>query len=65
MVQAAAALADTIGLEELTLADLAARLNVRVPSLYNHVAGLAGLRREIRLLALAELSARLQRAALA
>ena len=64
VVHAAAALADTIGLEEVTLADLAARLKVRVPSLYNHVAGLAGLRRELSLLALEELSARLQRAAL-
>lgn len=49
VVQAAAALADSHGLEALTLAQLAAELEIKVPSLYNHVAGLAGLRRELAL----------------
>ena len=44
VVRAAAALADAEGLERLTLARLAQRLNVRTPSLYAHVAGLEDLR---------------------
>ncbi len=52
VVQAAAALADTIGLEEVTLAALASHLKVRTPSLYNHIEGLPGLRRELALLAI-------------
>jgi AcrR family transcriptional regulator len=62
VVQAAAALADTGGLEEVTLAELAARLKVRTPSLYNHIAGLPGLRRELALLGTRELGARIGRA---
>lgn len=44
LVLAAAELADTQGLEEVTLSALAAKLGVRPPSLYNHINGLAGLR---------------------
>lgn len=60
VVEEAAALADEVGLENLTLSILADRLEVRSPSLYNHVEGLAGLRRELSLLAanaIADLSA--------
>ena len=64
VVQAAAALADTAGLSQLTLADLAARLGVRTPSLYNHVAGLPGLHRDLALLGARELGARMGRAAI-
>ena len=64
VVEAAAALADEEGTgEELSLARLAERLGVRKPSLYNHVAGLSGLRRELALLGLQELGWRLSRAA--
>lgn len=49
MVQAAAAIADSEGLEQLTLARVAERLDVKVPSLYNHVDGLPGLRRALAL----------------
>ena len=59
VVEAAASLADEVGLENLTLSILADRLGVRSPSLYNHVEGLTGLRRELSLLAantIAELS---------
>jgi AcrR family transcriptional regulator len=62
VVQAAAALADSGGLAQLTLADLAARLGVRTPSLYNHVAGLPGLHRDLALLGTRELVVRLSRA---
>src|SRR6476469_2268946 len=64
VVQAAAALADTTGSGQLTLADLAARLGVRTPSLSNHVAGLPGLRGDLSLLGTRELGARLSRAAI-
>src|SRR6476659_4677446 len=64
VVQVAADIADARGLEQVTLADLAARLGVRTPSLYNHVAGLPGLRRDLALLGTRELCARLSRAAI-
>ena len=64
VVQAAAALADTAGIDQLTLADLAVRLGVRTPSLYNHVAGLPGLHRDLALLGTRELCARLSRVAI-
>jgi AcrR family transcriptional regulator len=63
VVEVAAALADEEGLEGVTLAELASRLGVRTPSLYNHVAGLEGLRRELALLGTRELARRLGRAA--
>ena len=63
VVEAAASLADEEGLEGVTLAELASRLGVRTPSLYNHVAGLEGLRRELALLGTRELGRRLGRAA--
>ncbi|GGF62768.1 TetR family transcriptional regulator [Paenibacillus albidus] len=44
LVIAAAELADEQGMEEVTLAALAAKLGVRSPSLYNHINGLQGLR---------------------
>jgi AcrR family transcriptional regulator len=62
VVQVAADIADARGLEQVTLADLATRLGVRTPSLYNHIAGLPGLRRDLALLGTRELSARLSRA---
>jgi AcrR family transcriptional regulator len=49
VVQAAAEIADADGFDQLTLARVAERLDVRVPSLYNHVDGLPGLRRAMAL----------------
>jgi AcrR family transcriptional regulator len=43
VVAAAARLADDVGLNDLSLAALAAKLGVRVPSLYKHVGGLDDL----------------------
>ena len=63
VVRAAAALADERGMDALTLADLAAHLGIRTPSLYNHIAGLDGLRRDLALLGVRELTARLTHAA--
>lgn len=62
VIQAAADLADAEGMEQLTLARLAERLGIRTPSLYNHVASLAGLRRDLALLGMQALNARLTRA---
>jgi AcrR family transcriptional regulator len=59
---AAAELADAGGLEDLTLARLAARLNVRAPSLYAHVDGLPDVRRRLAARGARELGAALQKA---
>lgn len=64
IVRAAGELADEIGLDKLTLSTVADHLGVRTPSLYNHIEGLNGLRRELSLLGMLELDRRLQRAAL-
>lgn len=61
---AAAALADEVGWDRLTLAALADRLGVRLPSLYKHIDGLDGLRRDVAVLALGELADRMSAAAL-
>jgi AcrR family transcriptional regulator len=64
VVQTAADLADALGdLNRLTLAEVAAKLGIRIPSLYNHVDGLAGLRREVALLGLRELTEAIQSSA--
>jgi AcrR family transcriptional regulator len=63
VVEAAGALADERGLEDLSLTDLAGRLGVRKPSLYNHLAGIEDLRRELALAGLQELGRSLSRAA--
>lgn len=62
VVAAAAEIADADGLEAATFARLAARFGMRPPSLYNHVAGSEGLRRELALLGLRELIADMTRA---
>lgn len=64
VVRAAAGLADERRDGEAPLGELAARLGVKTPSLYNHVAGHEGLRQELALLGLRELATRLTRAAL-
>ena len=64
IVQAAARLADEAGGQEVTLAELAAHLGVRTPSLYNYIAGQEGLRCELAVLGTRELATRLSRAAI-
>jgi AcrR family transcriptional regulator len=59
VVDAAAALADESGADGLTLAALAADLGVRSQSLYAHVDGLDGLRRDLAVHAQQELAGRL------
>jgi AcrR family transcriptional regulator len=62
VVRAAAKIADDKGWDALTLAEVAAKLRIRPPSLYNHIGGMTGLRRELGLLAARELGAALARA---
>jgi AcrR family transcriptional regulator len=62
VIEEAVKLVDEEGLEQLALGRLAERLGVRVPSLYNHVAGQAGLRRDLALYCLRELLGHLTRA---
>src|SRR6266704_27451 len=59
VVEGAVKLVDEEGIEQLTLGRLAERLGVRTPSLYNHVAGLPGLKHELMLYCLHDLLARI------
>ncbi len=63
ILRAAGEIADREGLERLSLARLAERLGVRPPSLYNHIAGLDGVRRGLALEGARALAGRLARAA--
>lgn len=63
VVEAAAKLVDEEGIEQLTLGRLAERLGVRTPSLYNHVAGLPGLKHDLALYCLRDMLDRSTRAA--
>jgi AcrR family transcriptional regulator len=47
ILEAAGELADHYGMQEVTLANLAKRLNIRPPSLYNHFDGLPGLKKKL------------------
>ena len=62
VVEAAIELVDREGVGALTLGEVARGLNVRTPSLYNHVDGLPGLRREMRIRGAGMLAARLDAA---
>ena len=63
VVQAAADLVNAEGLEALSISRLAEKLGVQAPSLYNHVRGLPGLRRELALMGHRILAERLAEAA--
>lgn len=63
MVDEAAALADEVGLEQVSFAALAKRLGISAPALYKHVDGLDQLRRDLTLLGLTELWTRVGAAA--
>jgi AcrR family transcriptional regulator len=52
---AAAELADQFGMQEVTLANLAKKLGIRPPSLYNHFDGLGGLRKKLAIYGLDQL----------
>jgi len=63
VVDTAVDLLDGQGPHALSLAAIARQLGVRTPSLYHHVEGLDGLRREVRLRGVERLGDTLQRAA--
>src|SRR6266487_5960118 len=62
VVEAAARLVDEEGIEQLSLGRLAERLGIRTPSLYNHVAGLPGLKHDLALYCLRDVLNHLLRA---
>jgi AcrR family transcriptional regulator len=62
VVDVAAGIADAEGLDAVTLARVAGELDVRAPSLYNHVAGRADLLRAIAVLGVRELTVALREA---
>ena len=64
VVEAAAELVDEEGFDQLSLGRLAERLGVRTPSLYNHVAGLPGLKHDLALYCLRDLLDHLTRVAI-
>lgn len=65
VIAEAAALVDEIGIDALTLAALAQRLHVRSPSLYAHIEGLEGLRRDLSLMAVQRLGEKIRSSVLA
>lgn len=64
IMQVATEIADTQGLEGVTLASLAKKLKIRPPSLYNHIDGLQGLRTKLAIHGLGELKKHLMNAAI-
>jgi AcrR family transcriptional regulator len=64
VVQAASDLLNSEGLGALSLNRLAEKLDIRTPSLYNHVDGLPGLMRELSILNARNLADRLSDAAI-
>jgi len=64
VVQAAARLVDTAGLDALSISRLAHGLGIQAPSIYNHVGGLPGLRRELALAGYRDLARHLGDAAI-
>jgi len=56
VTEAGAALADEIGLSQLSMSVVAERLGVKTPSLYKHVDGLADLTHRIAILAASEVA---------
>ena len=62
VIEAAAKLVDEEGIAQLSLGHLAERLGIRTPSLYNHVAGLPGLKHDLAIYCLRDLIDRITRA---
>ncbi|EZP78755.1 MULTISPECIES: TetR/AcrR family transcriptional regulator [Anoxybacillaceae] len=64
ILQTATEIADKDGLDAVTLATLAKKLGVRPPSLYNHIEGLHGLRKQLAVYGLEQLYNTLAQAAI-
>ncbi len=63
VIAEAVGLCDEHGWDAVTLAAVAARLGIRIPSLYNHVDGLPGLRQQMALWGVRQLGGGMRRAA--
>ncbi|PLS03124.1 TetR/AcrR family transcriptional regulator [Neobacillus cucumis] len=63
ILEAAGDIADQQGMAEVTLANLAKKLGIRPPSLYNHFDGLPGLRKKLAIHAINQLYENLSDAA--
>jgi AcrR family transcriptional regulator len=63
ILQVSIAIADQQGLDAVSLASVAAELGIKIPSLYNHVAGLSGLRYQMSLWAAHRFEDKMRRAA--
>lgn len=64
VIKAAADLADREGFEKVTLSAVADKLKVRTPSLYNHVEGLPGLKKELACYAIKQMKEEMVKAAI-
>lgn len=64
ILEAAGELADQQGIQEVTLANLAKKLNIRPPSLYNHFDGLPGLRKKLAIFGIEKLYGNLAQVAI-
>jgi AcrR family transcriptional regulator len=64
ILQTATEIADKDGLDAVTLATLAKKLGIRPPSLYNHIDGLHGLRKQLAVYGLEQLYNTLAQAAI-
>ncbi len=60
IIQTAAKIVDDEGVEAITLANLARKLSVKPPSLFNHINGLPSIKRELSLYGLKLLFAKLE-----
>jgi AcrR family transcriptional regulator len=63
VIDEAEVLADSVGIDQLSLTAIAAKVGVRVPSLYKHVSSLGELQRQVALRARSELTEELSRSA--
>jgi AcrR family transcriptional regulator len=64
ILQTATEIADKDGLDAVTLATLAKKLGIRPPSLYNHIEGLHGLRKQLAVYGLEQLYKTMAQAAI-
>ncbi|MFV8827696.1 TetR/AcrR family transcriptional regulator [Alkalihalobacterium sp. APHAB7] len=63
IVKAGIAMADAEGIDAVTIASLAKHLNIRPPSLYNHITGLEEIKKKVAIYGLEQLYERLATAA--
>lgn len=64
ILEEAGELADQYGMQEVTLANLAKKLMIRPPSLYNHFDGLPGLRKQLAIYGIERINEELANAAI-